>query len=80
MWGKQNKVWIEYRDNIIASDVTTAIFLSRYLKHTAIHKTYIPKIEVMDLQRYKLITRPNKVKAALKDRMDIPFVFAICKN
>lgn len=80
MWGKQNKVWIKYRSNIIATDVTTAIFLSGYLKYSSLHKSYVNKMEVLDLQRYKLITRPNKVKAALNDRLDIPFVFAICKN
>lgn len=80
MWGKQNKVWIQYKNNIIASDVNTAIFLSRYIKHSAIHKTYIPTLEILDLQRYKLITNPRKVKAALKDKLDTPFVFTICKN
>lgn len=80
MWGKQNKVWIKYRNNIIANDVNTAIFLSRYMKHSIIHKTYIPYLEVLDLQRYKLITNPRKVKATLKDKLDTPFVFAICKN
>jgi hypothetical protein len=34
----------------------------------------------MDLQRYKLIKQEKKVKAALRDRLNVPFVFLVGKN
>jgi hypothetical protein len=78
--GGQDKVWIHYRKDIIAADVSSAIFLSAYLRHGAIHRLYIPCLEVIDLQRYKVVKQAVKVKVCLIDRMHIPFVFAVCKN
>ncbi len=80
MWGKQNKVWIQYRDNIIAHDVSTAIFLSSFLRHTNIHKTYVKTYEVVDLQRYKHIKQHRKVRASMNDNKGIPFVFPVNLN
>ncbi len=80
MWGGQNKVWIHYRKDIIAADVATAIFLSGYLRRMLYNKTYVHHLEVIDLQRYKVIKTATKVKVALNERMDIPFIFATGKN
>jgi hypothetical protein len=80
MWNGQDKVWSHYRKDIIAADAHAAAFLSAYLRNMAIHKTHVPLLEVADLQKYKVIKHPGKVKAALRDRTSIPFVFVIGKN
>lgn len=80
MLGGQDKVWIHYRKDIIAADVSSALFLSNYLRNSYLNRTYIPALEVIDLQRYKLITKHVKVRIALTERMQIPFVFLACKN
>lgn len=80
MWSGENKVWIHYRKDIIAADVSTAMFLSACLRQMMYDKTYIHHLEVIDLQRYKLLSDFKKVKNALAERMEVPFVFVCCKN
>ena len=76
----RNNVWLHYVKNIIAADVPSAVFLASYLRHSGITKDYALAIEVIDLQRYKVITRADKVRAALRDRVKTPFVFVVGKN
>ena len=80
MWSGHNKVWIHYVKNIMAADVYSAVFLASYLRYSGISKNYIPSIEVLDLQRYKVIKNPPKIRAALQNRMELPFVFVVGKN
>ncbi len=80
MWRGQQKTWIHYRNDIVASDVNTAIFLSAYLRQVSIHRLYTNTMEIADLQRYKLIKQSRKVGIAVRERLGIPFVFAINKN
>jgi len=80
MWGKRNKVWLHYQRNIIAGDVYAAVFLSAYLRHAAIQRLHTWQMEVIDLQKYKVVTRPNKVHQIMKERADEPFVFIVGKN
>ena len=75
MWSKQNKVWIHYRKDIIAADVITAMFLSAYLRKMMYNKSYASHLEVIDLQRYKVLKGHKKVKIALNERIALPFVF-----
>ena len=80
MWSGQDKVWMHYLNDIIAADVASAVFLSTYMrlvlrgKHNAVYH------EVADLQRYKLIRSAKKVRNALSNRVDVPFVFLLGKN
>jgi hypothetical protein len=80
MWHGHNKVWLHYLKNIIAADIYSAVFLASYLRHISIYKKYITSLEVIDLQKYKVIKSEAKVRAALKDRTNVPFVFVVCKN
>ena len=77
---RENNVWLHYLKNIIAADVSSAVFLASYLRHTNLNKNYVHALEVVDLQKYKLIKNVNKVHTALRDRINIPFVFVIGKN
>ncbi|MEZ5017888.1 MAG: hypothetical protein R2800_12595 [Flavipsychrobacter sp.] len=81
MWSsKKDKVWIQYRDNIIAQDVGTGIFLSTYLRQLNLQKAYVHYYEVIDLQHYKHISKPHKVRAAMNMHKNTPFIFPICIN
>ena len=80
MWSGQDKVWLHYVKDIIAADVYSAVFLASYLRYMAINKSHIPYMEIIDLQKYKIIRNKAKVRQALKERMHMPFVFAVCKN
>lgn len=80
MWSGQNKVWFHYVKDIIAADVVSAVFLSAYVRNMAISKSYIPAMEVIDLQKYKIIRQHKKVRQAIKDRLHMPFVFLSCMN
>jgi hypothetical protein len=80
MWSGQDKVWLQYRKDIMAADVQAATFLSSYLRNMAINKTYSKYLEVVDLQRYKVIKQAPKVSVAVRERSQVPFVFVIGKN
>ncbi len=79
MWHKDH-VWLHYVKNIIAADIHSAVFLASYLRYSALNKGYIPTLEIIDLQKYKVIKHSAKVSSALRSRVNIPFVFVVCKN
>jgi hypothetical protein len=79
MW-QDNKMWLHYVKNIMAADVPSAVFLASYLKYSALRKDYVSYLEVIDLQKYRIIRQPPKVRLALRDRAKIPFVFVVGKN
>jgi hypothetical protein len=79
MW-RGNNVWLHYVKNIIAADVPSAVFLASYLRYSGITKDYTSSLEIIDLQKYKVIKKPAKVQAALCDRANIPFIFVVGKN
>jgi hypothetical protein len=77
---RKNKFWLHYVKNIIAADVPSAVFLASYLRYTDISKEYIGSLEIIDLQKYKVIGQRKKVAIALQERAKIPFVFVVGKN
>ena len=79
MW-RGNTTWLHYVKNIIAADVPSAVFLGSYLRRSAITRDYTGALEVIDLQRYKVIKPAAKVKQALRERMYLPFIFVVGKN
>jgi hypothetical protein len=79
MWQRQN-TWIHYVKNIIAADITSAILLASFLRRSNMNKSYVAYLEVIDLQRYKVITKKNKVRAALNEATNTPFIFFVGKN
>jgi len=80
MWSGQDKVFVHYQKHIIAADVTSAALLGIYIRQMSITKAYLPYLEVIDIQKYKVVKDRNKVRKALRDRIDMPFVFVVCKN
>ena len=79
MW-QRNNVWLHYVKNIIAADVSSAVFLASYLRYCGMTRNYVSSLEVIDLQKYKVIKQQAKVRIALRDRVKIPFVFVVGKN
>ena len=79
MWNREN-VWLNYIKNIIAADITSAVFLATFLRKSNLSKKYAASLEVIDLQKYKIIKKEYKVRAALNDAINIPFVFFVGKN
>jgi hypothetical protein len=77
---KGDKVWIHYLKNIIASDSRSAVFLATYIKRNFESKDYTAFIELIDIQQYKVISQPQKVRKVIKERAKIPFVFIVGKN
>ena len=77
---RKNKVWLHYVKNIIAADMSSAIFLASYLRYAGTGNDRASAIEIIDLQKYKLIKQHNKVRIALRERIHIPFVFVVGKN
>ncbi|HRO42865.1 MAG TPA: hypothetical protein PL009_08525 [Flavipsychrobacter sp.] len=80
MWGRRNHTWLHYQRNIIAADVHSAVFLSAFTRHAALQRLHTWQMEVLDLQRYKRITKPHKVHRAMKERAFEPFIFIVGKN
>ena len=80
MWSGSNKVWLQHRKDIIAAEKTDGKFLADYLRFMTLNRSYISNIEVIDLQRYRVIKEQNKVRIALAQRIDVPFVFIVGKN
>ena len=79
MW-HENNTWLHYVKNIIAADVSSAIFLASYLRYSNTNKNYASSLEIIDLQKYKVIKQHTKVLIALRERVNIPFVFIVGKN
>ena len=76
----KDHVWLHYVKNIIAADVPSAVFLASYLRNTSNTREYTAALEIIDLQKYKVIRHAAKVKAALRTRISTPFVFVVGKN
>ena len=80
MWSGQDKVWMHYLNDIIAADVASAVFLSSFMRHAVRNRANAQYHEIADLQKYKLIRSTNKVRIALSNRANLPFVFILGKN
>ncbi|MBL7719225.1 MAG: hypothetical protein JNL72_10355 [Flavipsychrobacter sp.] len=76
----QDKIWMHYVKDIIAADIYSAIFLASYLRYTRVSKSYTDSLEVVDLQKYKVLKQPQKVRQCIRERANVPFVFIIGKN
>lgn len=76
----QNKLWMHYLNGIVAADLYSAVFLSSWLRHAVMTRHYTNFLEVVDLQKYKLINKNPDVLIAIRNRASIPFVFVVGKN
>lgn len=78
---RDEKIWLHFPQDIIASGGNEANYLAWFLRWTCVSRTYLRYLEVIDLQRYRLITRRNKIYSIIRnDRSDQAFIFIINKN
>ncbi len=80
MWSKKDKVWMHYIHDIIATDVASGVFLAHFLRQARLVRSYAPALEIVDLQRYRIIRKANKVLSLLPEVNTKSFVFVIGKN
>ena len=80
MWFNNKHIWLHYTKNIIAADEISANFLARYLHFVSIYRAHLSVMEVIDLQKYKVIKQQKKVRTAVKQRLHLPFIFLSCNN
>jgi hypothetical protein len=79
MWYRR-RVWTHYAKNIIAVDIESATLLASHIRRNFLNKEYTKVLEVIDLQRYKIISNAGKVQVALREKRNKPFIFVACKN
>lgn len=80
MWSRKNKVWMHYLHDIIAADVASGVFLAQFLRRLRMTRDFVSAMEIIDLQQYRVIKKPTKVKAIINELKDESFVFLVCKN
>jgi len=80
MWSGKNKVWTHFRMDILSTSKEDGTMLANYLRYSGMQKLHTSALEVIDLQRYKIISQKTKVNIALQNRTDTPFIFIIGKN
>ncbi len=80
MWGNNNKVWMRYT-GVLACDDCSALFLSRYIRFITMNRYYLDTVEVIDLQRYRIIKPTSrKLKQYVNEKLNSPFIFLNCNN
>ncbi len=79
MWYR-DRVWIHYVNDIIAADISAAVFLSSYIKRVNANREFASSLEVFDLQRYKVIRKSSLIKNALREKRNKPFIFFASLN
>lgn len=80
MWEDNDTGWTHFRQDVMAHNRASAALLVMFLKQVNKNQIHTTSLEVIDLQRYRIITRPRKVQAALCERLHLPFVFLVGKN
>ena len=71
---------MHYLHDIIAADVASGVFLSQFLRRLRVTRSFAGAMEIIDLQRYKVIKKPAKVLSAIQELKNESFVFLIGKN
>lgn len=79
MFGRSEKIWKQYPQNITAVNNKEALYLLHYLSYVRITQCHIRLTEIIDLQRYRIIRKKHLVSRMLADR-DRLFLFPVNKN
>lgn len=80
MWGEYNRIWKHYRPGILASEPCAADFLSDYQHFLTLNRAYLGSSEVADLQKYKLVREPRRLRQYEHKSTDRSFIFFYCLN
>ena len=71
---------MHYLHDILAADLSSGVFLAHFQRQLRITRNYINSLEIMDLQRYKVVSKPSKVKVYIRNADESSFVFVVGKN
>ena len=80
MWEENDTEWTHFRQDLMARHRASARLLADFLQCVDKQHLQTTVLEVIDLQRYRIISRPEKVRVALYDRLHLPFVFVVGRN
>ena len=81
MFGRSEKIWKQYPQNIAAVSNREALYLLHYMAYVEITKCHLRVTEVLDLQRYRVINNKKKVSKILsRAEKNNVFLFPVNKN
>ncbi len=75
---KQN--WYYFDTGLMGRHHKDADFLKKWYYQKSINGEIASYFEVIDLQRYKVISKPQKVQVALREKRNTAFIFFACLN
>jgi hypothetical protein len=81
MFGRSEKIWKQYPQNIAAVSNREALYLLHYMAYVEITKCHLRVTEVLDLQHYRVINNKKKVSKILNraEKSNV-FLFPVNKN
>lgn len=75
------RIWFKFEQDIIAVNESGALALLFFLRQSQRMGISYTSMEIIDLQRYKLVTKKNMVRSMLHlSEKDKAFIFPVCKN
>ncbi len=82
MFQRSKRIWKQYTQNISAVNHQEALYLLHYLTFMQITRNYLNFIEIIDLQRYRIVKDKKKVHKFLsRSAKDAPhFLFPVNMN
>jgi hypothetical protein len=79
LW-KRKQIWKYFDTGLIALKYQDAKFLKDWYFKVAVSGKIADSFELIDLQRYKIVSAKKKVQLAMSESKNSPFVFFACKN
>jgi hypothetical protein len=81
MFRRSEKIWKYYPKSVLALSHEEALYLNEFLSKVRHTKYYISLMEIIDLQRYRLIRKKNIIQRMLTMDFDKQkFLFVLNKN
>lgn len=81
MYSKKIRAWRHFHNDILSVNRTDADLLEIFLSRTRISKAYLNAMEIVDLQKYRLVKQRNKVACLLQlPSADRVFLFPVNLN
>lgn len=81
MFFRKEKYWTYFYREVLACNEEDATLLYLFLKLQQMERTDIDSFEIIDIRRYRLITKKYKVAEFLKRKAaEMTFIFPVNKN
>lgn len=66
MYPKKIKYWRYFDKDILSGTREDAIRLEAFLNRVRVSRTHLDTMEIIDLQKYRLVRQPHKIAALLR--------------